>query len=292
MEVTIRRPLEQPLLRVPPQRWRSHLGMPGSTSSPPIPSSGQRWPPSHHTTSAWRSIRCDFTRIAPATCRSRKTPGTSEECCAADVDTIRSTNNAIFDDIFWVHLAYITADDGIERLRTLLRADHHYGPVLAGFEAIDQGRRALKDPTVSRSARRVATDQIWAGNLQLLEHEQRAVVQPNFDRLSCTFARLISIGSVTTFEVRGVRNEVTFFTSFYLYSLTKGMPYALRARAFPRMTRFDDRWRWLATSVMPRFQRFDADARLVEASLRRIADVSRVYESMPCIVPSSSEGIG
>ncbi len=36
---------------------------------------------------------------------------------AADVDTIRSTNNAIFDDIFWVHLAYITADDGIERLR-------------------------------------------------------------------------------------------------------------------------------------------------------------------------------
>ena len=37
-----------------------------------------------------------------------------------DVNTIRETNNAIFDDIFWVHLAYGTADDGMERLRALL----------------------------------------------------------------------------------------------------------------------------------------------------------------------------
>ena len=47
-----------------------------------------------------------------------------------DVNTIRATNNAIFNDIFWVHLAYVTADDGIERLRALLRAEPHYAPVL------------------------------------------------------------------------------------------------------------------------------------------------------------------
>ena len=35
----------------------------------------------------------------------------------SDVNTIRETNNAIFDDIFWVHLAYATAEDGIECLR-------------------------------------------------------------------------------------------------------------------------------------------------------------------------------
>ena len=63
----------------------------------------------------------------------------------ADVNTIRETNNAIFDDIFWVHLAYATAEDGIERLRTLLRAEHHHAAVLAGFEAIDCGRRVLED---------------------------------------------------------------------------------------------------------------------------------------------------
>jgi DNA-binding CsgD family transcriptional regulator len=44
---------------------------------------------------------------------------------------------------------------------------------------------------------------------------------------------------------------VLFFTSFYLYSLTRGIPHARRAQAWPRITRFDDRWRWLVTSVVP-----------------------------------------
>src|SRR4029077_9413124 len=62
-----------------------------------------------------------------------------------DVHTIRATNNAIFNDIFWVHIAYVSADNGIQRLRTLLRDLPDYRPVLAGFEAIDEGRRVLDD---------------------------------------------------------------------------------------------------------------------------------------------------
>ena len=103
-----------------------------------------------------------------------------------------------------------------------------------------------------RRARQTADDLIWEGNVELLQHEQRALVQPNFDRLSCAFARLISIGSATSFEVRGVRKEVAYFTSFYLYSLTRGIPHALRAQTWPRITRFDDRWRWLVASIVPR----------------------------------------
>ena len=140
------------------------------------------------------------------------------------MNTIRATNNAIFNDIFWVHLAYVSADDGIERLRTLLRAERHYAPVLSGFEAIDQGRRILADGNASADARRTAENLIWAGNIQLLEHEQRTLVQPNFDGLSCAFARLVSIGSATSFEVHGLRQEDAYFTSFYLYSVTRGDP--------------------------------------------------------------------
>ncbi len=207
-----------------------------------------------------------------------------------DVNTIRETNNAIFDDIFWVHLAYGTADDdGIEYLRGLLGAEPHYAPVLAGFEAIDQGRRLLENGTASAEARRTADDLIWDGNVQLLEHEQRALVQPNLDRLSCAFARLFSIGSAMTFEVRGVRQEASYFTSFYLYSLTRGIPQALHARGWPRITRFDDRWRWIVTSIVPRFRRFDADARLADASLRRIFDEARDYASNPCVLPRSPQ---
>ena len=136
-------------------------------------------------------------------------------------------------------------------------------------------------------ARQRAVDLIWEGNIALLEHEQRAVVQPHFDRLSRTSAWLVSAGSDTSFEVRGVRPEIAYFTSFYLYAFTQGIPYALRARAWPTVTRFDDRWRWLVTSVMPRFRRFDADTRLIEASLRHICDEARDLASAPCVLPRS-----
>ena len=202
-----------------------------------------------------------------------------------DVNTIRSTNNAIFNDIFWAHLAYATADDGIERLRALLGDESHYGPVLSGFEAIDRGRRVLANTQSTPEARRVADDLIWEGNLQLLEHEQRYLVQPSFDGLSCAFARLVSMGSATNFEVRGVQRRVDYFTSFYLYSLTRGHSEVLRTRAWPRMTRYDDRWRWLAMSVVPGFRRFEGNAGSIDASLRRIFDQARDYASNPCVLP-------
>jgi hypothetical protein len=59
----------------------------------------------------------------------------------------------------------------------------------------------------------------------------------------------------------------------------------VRAQTWPRITRFDDRWQWLAASVVPRFRRFDAEMHLVDASLRRIFDDGRVYASAPCILP-------
>jgi hypothetical protein len=65
-----------------------------------------------------------------------------------DVNTIRATNNAIFNDLFWVHFAYVTAEDGIERLRSPASG----APLCTcprGFEAIDQGRR---DRTSSATA--------------------------------------------------------------------------------------------------------------------------------------------
>jgi hypothetical protein len=140
----------------------------------------------------------------------------------------------------------------------------------------------------SAEARQAACDLIWQGNVELLRHEQRVVVQPCFDRLSCAFARLISIGSATSFEVRGVRREVASFTSFYLYSLSRGIPHALRAPAWPRITRFDDRWGWLVASVVPRFRRIDADTCLVAASLRRISDEARNLASAPCVLPAAA----
>jgi hypothetical protein len=198
----------------------------------------------------------------------------------SDVDTIRATNNAIFDDIFWVHLAY--AGGGIERLRTLLAPEVHYTPVLTAFEAIDRGRAVLADSEASPESRRAAELLVWMGNVRVLEHEQRALVQPHFDRLSCAFARIVSLGSATSFGVRGARQEIACFTSFYLYSLTRGVPRVLRSREWPRITRYEDRWWWIEASVVPHFQALDANRPLIDASLQRIVDDATLYLSIPC----------
>lgn len=203
-----------------------------------------------------------------------------------DANMMREVNNAIYDDIFWVHLAYLASADGIEDLRRLLRAQPQYAGLLSAFETIDRGRAVLADQGSPQEARRAAADIVWAGNLALLEHEQRVVVQPLFDRLSGTFARLVSMGSTTTFEVRGLRQEVRYFTSFSAYSLTGGFPAALRTRTVPRITRFEDRWRWLETSVVPRFRRLDADQDLVDRTLGRVVEEAMRYAARPCLVPT------
>ncbi|MEO6411306.1 MAG: hypothetical protein ABIO48_01855 [Pedococcus sp.] len=193
-------------------------------------------------------------------------------------------NNANHDDIFWVHLAYLA--DGVEDLRRLLRPHREYAGLLSAFETIDRGRAVLEDEGSPKEARQEAADLVWHGNLALLEHEQRAVVQPLFDRLSGTFGRLVSMGSTTTFEVRGLRQEVRYFTSFSAYSLTGGLGAALRTRTVPRITRFDDRWRWLETTVVPRFRRLDAEQDLVDRTLGRVVEEAKRYADRPCLIPT------
>ena len=238
---------------------------------------------SHHIRFALLPLRVDADRTGYVDIpRSRMRRGL---WLSADIDTIRSTNNAIFDDIFWAHLAYVGADNGIGRLRALLTPVAEYAPMLAGFEAIDEGRRVLEDPTSSAEARRAAEDRVWAGNVQLLEHEQRRLVQPNFDHLSCLSARLVSMGAVTSFEVRGVRREIAYLTSFYVSSFTPPSARALRTNGWPRITRYDDRWRWLVMRVVPRFRRLDANATLIESSLARVITEACEHLAKPCLLP-------
>ena len=82
-------------------------------------------------------------------------------------------------------------------------------------------------------------------------------------------------------------SRLAYFTSFYLSSLTRGLPAAARARTWPRITRYDDRWHWITTSVVPQFRRFDADMELADASAQRIFDDAVGYAAMPCVLPWS-----
>ncbi len=114
-------------------------------------------------------------------------------------------------------------------------------------------------------------------------------MQPHLDRLSCAFARIISLGSALSFEVRGLRQELSYFSSFYGFAFGRGIPQTLRAHAWPRITRFDDRWKWIVTCIVPRFRRLETDVPVVDASLRRILDGAvdlRVEALRPAAVPA------
>ena len=58
-------------------------------------------------------------------------------------------------------------------------------------------------------------------------------------------------------------------------------------QAWPRITRFEDRWRWIVTCIVPRFRRLDVRRALVDASLCRIFDEARDYASNPCVLPQA-----
>ena len=266
--------------------WGSRRAMPGSTRTCPRASSGPGWRRSPRTTSGSRSFRSGWTPIAPATWTSRTASGAARVLLIEDVNTIRETNNAIFNDIFWVHLAYLTADDGIERLRALLGDEGHYAAVLAGFEAIDRGRRVLEDASASAEARQMA-DELDLGGQRPAPRARAArlgaaPLRPPLVRVRP--AHLDRLGH----ELRGARHAAGGRRTSPRSTSTRspaGSRAVLRARAWPRITRYDDRWRWIVTSVVPRFRRFDADTGLIDASLRRIFDEARDYASNPCVVP-------
>ena len=197
----------------------------------PAASSGPGWRRSRPTTSGSPSFRSGWTPIALATWTSRTAWFARRLLLMEDVNTIRATNNAIFDDIFWVHFAYVRADDGIERLRALLRAgaplcarpvrlrgDRPGTPCLGGRDGVRGGSTGPPKISFGRatSSSSSTSSAPWCNRTSIASRAP----SPGS----------ISIGSATTFEVRGIRRDVAYFTSFYLSSLPRAVPHGLRRR--------------------------------------------------------------
>ena len=196
----------------------------------------------------------------------------------SDFDTIRRTNNAIFNDIFWLHLAYDGCAEGLARLRSLVAGHDHYEAALEGFEAVERGRLLAAEGHAEGGE-----ESIWEGNIQILRHEQEAVVQPAFLRLSTGFARLFSMGSSLDFEVRGLRQQARYFTSFLAYMLARRAAALLRQGRLPRITHLEHRWDWICGGIVPRFRRLDGQRGEVLSYLEGIVGEARSYrEQMTC----------
>ena len=156
-------------------------------------------------------------------------------------------------------------------------------PILAGFEAIDRAH-AVFWRTAPRPRRPGARPGPRLGGQRRSPRARAAGPGPTPLRPTLVHVRPARLDG-RGHDLRGAGRlaEVAYFTSFYSYSLTRGLRGV--APNMAQITRFDDRWGWIVNSVVPRFRRFDADPRLIDVSLRRIVADARIYASMPCIPP-------
>ena len=219
--------------------WRSPRATPGSTSSCPRASSGPGWPQSRRTTSGSPSSRSGWTPIAPATWTSR----TAWVASRAAADGGREHDPGDEQRHLRRHLL------GPPRVRHRRRRDRTSTRSPASGAPLRAHPRRLRGdrPGTPRPGGRDGVRGGSTGGRRSHLGGQRPAPRARAARLGATQlrsplvrvrpARLDRLGH--DFEVRGVRQEVAYFTSFYLYSLTRGIPQACvreRGRGSPAST--------------------------------------------------------
>lgn len=182
----------------------------------------------------------------------------------ADLDLLRQTNTAVYLDTAWIHLAFVDPAGGIDAVRAGLAGQTKLADVLAGFEAIEEGRAMLGASPSSPEA----AAKIWEGNRRLLYHEQHNVIQPLIGKLRPTFRIFMTVMTQIDFGMPDLVPNFETYTAFQKFMLAK-----LKPRA--QFTNFDDRWLWIEQSVLETWKQVDAGdptlAKKIEALIGKVA---------------------
>ena len=179
-----------------------------------------------------------------------------------DLDLIRQTNNLVFADIGWAHLAYISPDGGIEAIEAASQDDSVAPALVEGFREIETGRRLLASSEANQS---IAAAHIWRGNFILLRHEQFVTVQKQFEQLEKGFAIFLSLATTIDFDANNLTVDWSTHTSFYKYMWTRELLMLARTMSRPDITNVQHRWRWIDRRVFPIWKRVDS----TDKALRR-----------------------
>ena len=177
---------------------------------------------------------------------------------------IKEINDAIFNDIFWAHLAYDGSAAGLARLETAIGDDQEGLPILNGFRLLDEARQLFEKEPDSEEAEEMA----WEANVQILRHEQEAMVQPSFDQLKTTFSRSLSLMSTMHYHHGGRCKRALVPGSFVLYMLFQRQGEKLGS--FPSITNLDHRWEWISEGILPGFRCYESDKELIQEDLEKL----------------------
>jgi hypothetical protein len=159
-----------------------------------------------------------------------------------DLELIRQANDAIFADIGWLHLAYIT--DGITALEASL-SPHEQPALLEAFRMLDEGAHLMCDPANQQAGASL----IRQSSLAMLRHEQMTVLPPYMDHMSSLGKVFASFGSWLDFEgAPGLLGQPSFSGYYGPLAVLSGLRSVSNA---------EDRWEWIEQNVLERWARVD-----------------------------------
>lgn len=176
---------------------------------------------------------------------------------ANELELLRNTNNNVYEDIAWAHLAYSSPQGGLSLVEAGLEDLPSHQRMRDGFRKIEEGQRLLEG---GPKLRQEATYLIWQGNDLLLAHEQIAIVQPALARMGPAFDFVLSQATTLAFEPHRFDIFTRYRAYFALFMYTHGLPILLRTWSPPRIQRLDQRWFWITKSPVRLWQALDRNA--------------------------------
>lgn len=171
-----------------------------------------------------------------------------------EINLVRETNNAVYTDIGWTHLAYEAPDGGLAAVEaglSDLAATHQR--MIEGWRLIDRGRKALDEGRIAQGR-----DDVWKGNALLLEHEQFVTVQPAFEKFTSGFDLFMSAFTSMNFDTDNLAINWETGTSFFLFMATAGFR-VVPLGTLPDIAKIAQRWYWVEKRVLPLWTLIDGN---------------------------------
>jgi hypothetical protein len=232
-----------------------------------------------------RQVSKVFTDIAK-TIHSHGDP----ETVVADLELIRQTNNLVFEDIGWAHLAYADPKGGIAAVESGLQDEPDCELLLKGFREIEKGRVLLASGPAKK---RQAETHFWKGNTLLLKHEQYVIVQSQFDKMAPGMKLFLSLMTFMDFDLEGFRflswsdlvqdahnlwwltlqalGHHPTYTSFIAYMQTDvGAKQLAKTRAAADITKIAQRWAWAQHEVLAIWKYIEGNDPQLAQKMQRI----------------------
>ena len=181
----------------------------------------------------------------------------------ASIRIIKDTNDSIYNDIYWAHMAYDGTKEGLKRVETIIGDQEDQQDLLEAFRKIDTAREMFEKQPDSP----VADKLIWEANIDILRHEQIAMVQPRFDRLPDSFSRVLSLFSTMHYQ-HGGRCKTALLPGSFLIFVIQNRFGKNNLQGKASVVNLEYRWAWILKGILPGFQCFEEESKKITNKLK------------------------